>query len=161
MVVLTVKALKSRWRCSPCESGVYEEPSPFTIPLVDYISLSCWSSGWRMFSAPGKTGESYSGNGIKSAASADERRLWLLFGKNRRINLPLNKQCVCIGQSDDQLWCRRERSNEPKMTGGTVSIYLNDQEVITKTLGEKEETQEDAQQAALVEKSGRSLQGME
>lgn len=40
------------------------------------------------------------------------------------------------------------------MTGGTVSIYLNDQEVITKTLGEKEETQEDAQQAALVEKSG-------
>ena len=45
-------------------------------------------------------------------------------------------------------------SNEPKMTGGTVSIYLNDQEVITKTLGEKEETQEDAQQAALVEKSG-------
>lgn len=131
------------------ESGVYE--ASLTIPLVDYISLSTEVQDGDVVRQE-KLENQYSAwglnllhpqmsGGFDSYSVKSEDKSSIEYSAFASVNLMTSYDAGGV-------------SNEPKMTGGTVSIYLNDQEVITKTLGEKEETQEDAQQAALVEKSG-------
>ena len=131
------------------ESGVYE--ASLTIPLVDYISLSAEVQDGDVVRQE-KLENQYSAwglnllhpqmsGGFDSYSVKSEDKSSIEYSAFASVNLMTSYDAGGV-------------SNEPKMTGGTVSIYLNDQEVITKTLGEKEETQEDAQQAALVEKSG-------
>lgn len=128
------------------ESGVYE--AEITIPLVDYISLSA---------------EVQDGEVVRQEKLEDQYSAWGLNLLHPQMSAGFNSYQVI---SSDKSSIKYDAyasvdlltsydaggvSDASKMTDGTVSIYLNQNEILTKKLGE---TQEEEAQPKTEEKSG-------
>lgn len=123
------------------ESGVYQ--AELTIPLVDYISLNA---------------EVQDGDVVRQEKLEDQYSAWGLNLLHPQMDAGFDSYTV---KSEDKSSIEYSAfasvnlmtsydaggvSNEPKMTNGTVSIYLNDEEVVKKILGEKEPEQETSEE---------------
>lgn len=115
------------------ESGVYE--AELTIPLVDYISLNA---------------EIQNGDSIQQEKLKDQYSAWGLHLLHPQMSGGFEQYSVTSNDKmsiDYTAFAQVDLmtsydaggvSNDPEMVGGTVSIYLNDEELETRDLGAQE-----------------------
>ena len=115
------------------ESGVYE--AELTIPLVDYISLNA---------------EVQNGDSIQQEKLQDQYSAWGLYLLHPQMSGGFEQYSISAsnktsieytGFAQVDLMTSYDAggvSNEPKMVGGTVSLYLNGEELETRDLGAQE-----------------------
>lgn len=129
------------------ESGVYE--AKMTIPLVDYVSL---------------TVEMQDGTAIRQEKLQDQSAVWGL--KLLHPQMEGGFESFEVGSADKSSidytayakvslmtsYDAGGASNGPEMTGASISLYLNGDEVETRQLGQSDEQTESEQQETSVQK---------